>query len=74
MIPEPSVAEIEIKEEINKMSSLVASTLITIADAKKLIASSYKVLYKCEELRNSRDKWMLKYKEVNDELKKISAS
>ena len=63
---EPSVAEIQIQEELDKFSSVISTTLITIADARKLEAAGYKVLHKCEELRKSRDNWKNKYDEIKE--------
>jgi len=66
MISDPSVAEIEIKEEIDIMAGIIETTLITVTDAKKLSAAACKVLMKCEELRKSRDNWRTKYEELKE--------
>ena len=66
---EPSIAEVEIKEEIDIMGNMIETTLVTVLDAKKVAAAAGKVLMKCEELRKSRDNWHQKYDELENKKK-----
>jgi len=50
-----SAAETEIKEAINHMKLIIDSQNVKIPDAEYLTNIACKVLFKCEELRKSRD-------------------
>ena len=63
MKSEKSVAEIEIKEEINHMDDLISQQNVKIEDAEVLVAKAIKIWAKCEELRKSRDNWRNKYEQ-----------
>lgn len=64
-----SNAEIQIKEAIKHMSIMVGKQKVVINDAKYLISTACKLLYKCEELRISRDKWSVRAKKAESKLK-----
>ena len=52
-----SNAEIQVEEAINHMNIMISKQNVNIKDAEYLVGTCYKVLYKCEELRKSRDNW-----------------
>lgn len=52
-----SNAELQIEAAINHMKIMISNQNVRIPDAEYLLGMSYKILYKCEELRKSRDKW-----------------
>jgi len=64
----PSVAEIEIMQEINKMVNISDEACITTHDAKRLIDCASKCLIKCKELRISRDNWREKFEKLKQEV------
>jgi len=55
MKSQKSAAETEIKKEINHMKTLIDNQNVKIPDAEHLINIACKILFKCEELRKSRD-------------------
>lgn len=52
-----SNAEIQIEEAINHMEVIISKQNVKIPDAIYLKEMACKVLFKCEELRKSRDNW-----------------
>lgn len=66
-----SVAEIQIKEAIDHMTIMISKQNVKIPDAEYLLGMSYKVLYKCEELRKSRDLAISRKDEAQQELKEL---
>ena len=68
-----SNAEIQIEEAINHMDIMISQQNVRIPDAEYLRNMSYKVLYKCEELRKSRDRAIERRNEAQDKLKQLKA-
>jgi len=64
-----SNAEIQIEEAINHMEVMMSKRVVRTEDAEYLIGTSYKVLYKCEELRKSRDNWRNRAEQAEAKLK-----
>jgi len=69
-----SNAEIQTEEAINHMKIMISKQNVKIQDAEYLVGTCYKVLYKCEELRKSRDLAICRRNEAQEELKKIKKS
>jgi len=66
-----SNAEIQVQEAINHMEVMMSKQPVITEDAEYLIGTSYKVLYKCEELRKSRDLAISRRNEAQEELKQL---
>lgn len=64
-----SNAEIQIEEAISHMQIMISKQNVKLPDAEYLVNQAYKVLYKCEELRISRDKWSDRAKTAESKLK-----
>ena len=62
---EKSSAEIEMEELLEECKDIVDNNYLTTQDARKLLVKGYKLLYKCEELRISRDNWKNKFAALN---------
>ena len=60
MKTEKSVAEIEMIELLRECETIVDESYLTTNDAKRIINAGGKLLFKCEELRKSRDKIKIK--------------
>ena len=69
-----SNAEIQIEAAINHMEVMMSKQPVRTEDAEYLIGTSYKVLYKCEELRKSRDNWRNRAEKAESKLKWITTS
>jgi len=57
-----SEIEIEMEKLLKESEDIVDFSHLTTEDAKLILSKGYKLLYKCEELRLSRDNWKNKYK------------
>lgn len=72
MIKSPkSNAEIQIEEAIDHMKVMISKQCVKLPDAEYLVNQAYKVLYKCEELRISRDNHRQKRIIVEQKLKEL---
>jgi len=67
---EKSAAEIEIMRVWN---DLMSYGFISVHDFKKFLSRLSSLLFKCEELRKSRDKWRARAENAEKELKKSSS-
>jgi len=59
---EKSEIEIKMEKMLKEAEDIVDDSYLTTQDARKILNIGYKLLYKCEELRKSRDTWSNKYK------------
>lgn len=64
-----SNAEYQIEAAINHMEVMISKQNIKIEDAVYIKNMAIKVLYKCEELRKSRDKWRDRAERAESKLK-----
>ena len=56
MVSEKSVSEREMEKLLIECETIVDESYLTTNDAKKIITAGSKLLAKCKELRESRDK------------------
>ena len=66
-----SNAEIQIEAAINHIEVMINKQNVKIEDAEYLREMACKLLYKCEELRKSRDIAISRRNEAQEELKKL---
>lgn len=64
-----SVAELEMQELLKECEDMVDNNYLTTQDARKILDRGYKLLYKCEELRKSRDIALTRKEELRLKLK-----
>ena len=63
--------EIIMEKILKKSERILKNSFLTFKDAEKVIGEGYKLLYKVEELRISRDKWRDKYYKAKDNSRKL---
>jgi len=64
-----SNAEIETEEALTHMNSIIQSQPVKVQDAEYLVETCSKILYKCSELRKSRDNWRDRAEQAEAKLK-----
>lgn len=66
-----SSAEIQTEEALNHIDTMISKQNVKIEDAQYLSRMVTKVLYKCEELRKSRDNHRKRRILIEEKLKEI---
>lgn len=56
-----SETEIQMENLLKNSEKIIDDSYLTIKEARKVLDMGYKLLYKVEELRKSRDKWRNNY-------------
>jgi hypothetical protein len=60
-----SIAELQMEELLKECETIVDDNYLTTQDARRILDAGYKILQKCEELRDSRDNWRNKFETSN---------
>jgi len=71
MKTEKSTAEVFIEHELTKMQEMVGKQPVSVEDVKKVINEGFRVLHKCTELRESRDRLHNTIKKLRAEIKEL---
>jgi len=61
-----SETEIVMEEILKECEDIVDDNYLKTTDARRILDAGYKLLYKCEELRLSRDNWRNKYETMKE--------
>ena len=55
-----SNAEIQTEAALQHLTIMISKQMVRVEDAEYMVGMVSKLLYKCEELRKSRDNWRLR--------------
>lgn len=64
-----SNAEIQTEEALNHIEIMISKQSVKISDVQYISNTVAKLLYKCEELRKSRDNWRIRAETAESKLK-----